>query len=53
MFALLITITNDIFDTFVFLFTENVLNSDPKAEVLQNNLLKYDPLSYWATAEIK
>lgn len=35
MFALLITITNDI------------LNSDPKADVLENNLLlKYDPLSY-------
>lgn len=32
---------------FIFLWTENVLNSDLKAEVLEHNLpLKYGPLLY-------
>lgn len=37
-----IRITNVIFCMFVFLWTENVLNSEPKVEILFNNLpLKY------------
>lgn len=48
----LLTITNVILQMFGFLCTENILNSDPKAKVLSNNLpLKYDPLLYLTTQQ--
>lgn len=46
------TITTVIFCMLFFMYTENVLNSDAKAQVLLNNVpLKYYSLLCWSTQQ--